>query len=161
MFGKRFLRVAAVSAAIALPLGLVATSPAAAAKNPKPKTAVVGVLHGIPGLVVDVYANDTLLIDNFAPGSLKKVRVPGATYDLEIFPADAPDSTGTPVLQLTQAVENGKNYTVAAYLSAQGRPPSRGSRTTLPPCPSPRRARTRRVASRCATWPQPRPSTSS
>ena len=120
MFGKRFLRLAAVSAAVALPLGMVAASPASAAKAPKPTTAVVSVLHGIPGVVVDVYANDTLLINDFTPGSLKKIRVPGGTYDLEIFPADAPNSAGTAILQLTQAVENGKNYTVAAYLTPTG-----------------------------------------
>jgi len=141
MFGKRSLRLAAVSAAVALPLGLVAASPASAAKAPKPTTAVVSVLHGIPGVVVDVYANDTLLINDFTPGSLKKIRVPGGTYDLEIFPADAPNSAGTAILQLTQAVENGKNYTVAAYLSATGSPSIQGFQNNIGSLPKPKNSK--------------------
>ena len=121
MIGRRILRGAAVAVAVLLPVGMVAASPATAAPA-KPKTATVSVLHGIPGLTVDVYANDALLIDDFTPGSLKTVKVPGGTYNLEIFPATSTDSSGTPVLQGSATVANGKNYTVTANLSATGTP---------------------------------------
>lgn len=120
MISKRLMGGAALAVAVAMPMALVAASPAAAA--PKPKTATVSVLHGIPGLTVDVYADDALLIDDFTPGSLKTVKVPGGTYNLEIFPATAPDAAGTPVLQASATVANGKDYTVTANLSATGTP---------------------------------------
>ena len=121
MLGSRLMRAAAVAAVALVPLGLLATaSPASAA--PAPKTATVSVLHGIPGLTVDVYANDTLLINDFTPGSLKTVKVPGGTYNLELFPATSTDSSGTPILAASATVANGKNYTVTANLSATGTP---------------------------------------
>lgn len=118
MIGTRFTRGAAVAVAVLLPIGLVATANPASAATAKPTTATVTLLHAIPGVTVDVYANDKLLINDFTPGAQATVKVPGATYNLEIFPANAPDSTGTPILQANATVANGKNYTGAAYLTA-------------------------------------------
>ena len=121
MIGSRLMRGAAVAVVALVPLGLLATAtPVSAA--PAPKTATVSVLHGIPGVTVDVYANDMLLINDFTPGSLKTVKVPGGTYNLELFPATATDSSGTPILAASATVANGKNYTVTANLSATGTP---------------------------------------
>ena len=110
------LRIVVVGAAAALPLGLLASSPATATT----KTATVMILHAIPDTVVDVYVDDTLLIDDFAPGARKRVKVPGGTLNVELFPSDAPDSSGTALLAGEATVVNGKNYTVTANLTADG-----------------------------------------
>jgi hypothetical protein len=113
------MRGAAVAVALALPVGLVAAAgPATAAPKPKPKTAMVTALHGIPGVTVDVYANGNLLIDNFTPGTMKTMKVPGGSYDIAIT-ADGmkPTDPGMPLLAATADVRNGKSYTIAAFLS--------------------------------------------
>ncbi|MCF8551758.1 MAG: DUF4397 domain-containing protein, partial [Candidatus Nanopelagicales bacterium] len=85
-------RSAILAGALLIPAGLVA-APAMAADD-----ATVSVLHAIPAGsgadVVDVYAGDALLIDNFTPGSLETLTVPAGTYDLGVFadgatPADS------------------------------------------------------------------------
>ena len=67
---SRKTRWAVAASALALPLSAVAFATPAAAAD-----ATVSVLHGIPAGsgadVVDVYAGDTLLIDNFTPGTLE------------------------------------------------------------------------------------------
>ncbi len=95
------------------------TGPAAAAD-----TATVSVLHGVPNTPVDVYANGDLLIDDFQPGTLTDpLTLPAGSYDLALFPADAPDGSGTPLLSVDGvAVPAGANATVVAHLSAEGEP---------------------------------------
>ncbi len=126
MFGKRVLRVAAAGAAVALPMAVLATSPAAAAE--KPKTATVSVLHAIPGTVlaglgvaggiVDVCANGSVeLIPDFAPGELKTLQVAPGTYTLTVH-AGAAGCASTPLLSAQATVAAGRDYTVTANLSA-------------------------------------------
>jgi hypothetical protein len=125
MFGKRTLRVAAIGAAVALPLSVAVASPAAAAD---PKPAQVSVLHGIPGLTVDVCAGDKVLIPGFTPGTLAgPLALPAATYDLGVQPttgaaAGADCAPDTYALKASVAVAAGKNYTITANLTATGAP---------------------------------------
>lgn len=132
MFGKRVLRVAAVGAVVALPMALAVSTPASAA--PKPTTATVSVLHGIPGAVlaglgvaggvVDVCANGTVeLIGDFTPGELKTLtKVAPGDYTLSVH-AGALGCSSTPLTSAQANVEAGKNYTVTANLTA---PPTVG-----------------------------------
>ncbi|MFW3169753.1 DUF4397 domain-containing protein [Geodermatophilus sp. CPCC 206100] len=87
-------------------------------------TATVSVLHGVPDTPVDVYANGERLIDDFQPGTLTDpLELPGGTYDLALFPADAPDGSGDPLLSAAGvAVPAGANATVVAHLGADGAP---------------------------------------
>lgn len=119
---RRLTRAGVVTAAVlVLPLGIVA-APAFANDD-----AVVSVLHAIPegsgADIVDVYAGDALLIDNFTPGSLETVTVPAGTYDLAVF-ADGESPAGdTAVLEaLGVEVPAGVNATVTANLDADGAP---------------------------------------
>lgn len=114
---------AALLVAFAAPAALVlSAAPASAADD-----ATVSVLHAIPtgsgADVVDVYAGDALLIDNFTPGTLKTLEVPAGTYDLAVYAdGDTPDG-GTPVLEAPGTeVPAGANATVTANLTADGKP---------------------------------------
>jgi hypothetical protein len=122
MFGKRTLRIAAVSAAVALPLGLAATSPAAAA--PKANTATVSVLHAIPGAVLAGLGVAGGIVDVCAnPGELKTIpKVAPGDYVLTVH-AGALGCGSAPLLSTTAKIEAGKNYTVTANLYPTGATP--------------------------------------
>lgn len=109
---------AAGAAAVVGGLVLVAT-PATAAD-----TATVSVLHGVPDTPVDVYANGERLIDDFQPGTLTDpLSLPAGSYDLALFPADAPDGSGEPLLSADGvSVPAGANATVVAHLKEDGSP---------------------------------------
>lgn len=87
-------------------------------------TATVSVLHAIPDTPVDVYANGERLIDDFQPGTLTDpLQLPAGEYDLAVFPADAADASGDPVLSADNvAVPAGANATVVAHLTEAGAP---------------------------------------
>jgi hypothetical protein len=87
-------------------------------------TATVSVLHAVPDTPVDVYANGERLIDDFQPGTLTDpLQLPAGSYDLALFPADAADGSGTPLLSANGvAVPAGANATVVAHLTAEGQP---------------------------------------
>lgn len=114
-------RVAAAGAAASLPV-LAMALPANAADE-----ATVSVLHGIPAGagadVVDVYAGETLLIDNFTPGTLETLEVPAGTYDLAVYADGEAPGSGTAVLEAPgTAVPAGANATVTANLTEAGDP---------------------------------------
>jgi hypothetical protein len=97
---------------------LATAGPAAAAD-----TAEVSILHGVPGLNVDVYANGDKILDNFKPGTLTDpLKLPAGSYDLAVFKAGDPKS-GTPAIKADDVeVPGGANLTVVANLDADGKP---------------------------------------
>ena len=99
---------------------VLATTPALADNH----TATVSVLHAVPDTPVDVYANGERLIDDFQPGTLTDpLQVPAGSYDLAVFPADAADGSGTPLLSAQDvAVPAGADATVVAHLTEGGQP---------------------------------------
>jgi hypothetical protein len=119
---SRMTRLAVAASALALPLSAVAFATPAFASD-----ATVSVLHGIPAGagadVVDVYAGDTLLIDDFTPGSLETLTVPAGSYDLAVFADGEGPGNGTAVLEAAGVeVPAGANATVTANLDASGAP---------------------------------------
>ncbi len=120
---RRLLTAAAVAAVAALPLTLTTSASAA-------ETASVVVVHGVPGLTVDVYGSadetytaDEALLTDFAPGTVTDpVSLPAGTYNLAVFPAgDAP--SGTPAIEAKGVeVPAGANISVVAHLDASGTP---------------------------------------
>ena len=75
-------------------LALTGAVPAAADSH----EAQLSVLHGIPDLVVDVYVNGDLTLDDFEPGDLAgPLALPAGTYSVAITAADAADDS-SPVL---------------------------------------------------------------
>lgn len=87
-------------------------------------SATVSVLHAVPGLTVDVYANGEELIPDFTPGTLTDpLTLPAGTYDLAVFEAGADPATATPAIELADAtVPAGANVTVVAHLGETGTP---------------------------------------
>ena len=81
-------------------------------------------LHAVPGLTVDVYANGEELIPDFAPGTLTDpLTLPAGSYDLQVFAAgDNPDNADPAIEAQGVEVPAGANATVVAHLDADGNP---------------------------------------
>jgi hypothetical protein len=123
-------RISAAALALATPLVatplalaplVAAAAPASAAGSSS--TATVSVLHGVPGLTVDVYADGQRLLAGFEPGTLTDPQqLPAGQHDLTVFPAGA-DPSGTPAIRADDVdVPAGANITVVAHLDAAGKP---------------------------------------
>ncbi|QZY28323.1 DUF4397 domain-containing protein [Nocardioides coralli] len=115
---KRIL--AAVSAVSVAAIATVTTAPAQAQNG----EATVSVLHGVPGLTVDVYANGEELIPDFEPGTLTDpLTIPAGTYDLAVYAdGDTPDTADPAIKADGVEVPAGANATVVAHLQENGRP---------------------------------------
>lgn len=113
------LAALAVAAVAAVPLALaVAAGPASAASS---SDAVVSVFHGIPNVTVDVYVDNKLTLPGFKPGTMAgPLDLPAGTYSIKITAAGKPGDTLIGPASVTVAA--GQNYTIAAYLTAAGKP---------------------------------------
>ena len=104
---------AAIAAAIAL------AGPAQAADG----DAQLSVLHGVPGLTVDVWVNGDRTLDDFAPGTLAgPLALPAGAYELAITASDAADASSPVIGPVTVNLAANGNYTAAAHLDAEGKP---------------------------------------
>ncbi|MET7456841.1 DUF4397 domain-containing protein [Streptomyces sp. NPDC005574] len=84
--------------------------------------ATVTVLHAVPGLKVDVYADGKELIPDFQPGTLSEpLRLDKGSYDIQIF-KDGEGPDGTPAVEKTVEVPAGADATLVAHLTADGKP---------------------------------------
>jgi hypothetical protein len=109
--------IAGIGAVALVALGAVA--PANAAED----NAMLSVLHGVPGLTVDVYVNDELTLDDFEPGDLAgPLELPAGTYTVAITAADAADASEPAIGPVDLPLEAGGNYTAVAHLDAEGNP---------------------------------------
>ena len=111
---KRILGIAVAASMAAMMLGTTSAAAADASLN---------VVHGIPGVDVNVCLNGAEAIADFNPGEVVAgVPLPAGSYDVAIVAAsDACD--GTPILAATGvALQDGKNYTAIAYLTEDGTP---------------------------------------
>lgn len=116
------MRRTALIIALVLPLApLALAAPATASSTGE---ATVSVLHAVPGLTVDVYANGAELIPDFEPGTLTDPQqLPAGTYDLAVFAAGADPGADAPAIELADAtVPAGANITIVAHLAADGTP---------------------------------------
>ena len=86
------------------------------------RTATLNVVHGIPGLDVDVCVNGDKAITDFNPGEVVAgLKLPAGRYDLAVVAKGAPCSPA--LLELKDAgLWDGHNYTVIANLDASGAP---------------------------------------
>ena len=85
-------------------------------------TGTVTVIHGIPGLTVDVYVNGKLTLEDFAPDTVTApLELPAGTYQIAIRPANAA-ADSTPVLAGSATLPAGANASIVAHLDASGQP---------------------------------------
>ncbi len=113
-----------LAAATAVSVSAIATTAFAAPASAQQGEATVSVLHAVPGLTVDVYANGDELIPDFEPGTLTDPQaLPAGTYDLAVY-ADGDDPANSqPAIEANGVeVPAGANATVVAHLDAQGNP---------------------------------------
>lgn len=82
-------------------------------------TGKITVVHAVPGLTVDVYANESLFLEDFKPGTITRPTVldPGE-YEIEVTPANSPKE----VLEADARVKRGTEATAVAYLDKKGDP---------------------------------------
>jgi hypothetical protein len=85
--------------------------------------AKLSVLHGVPGLTVDVWVNGNRTLDNFEPGSLAgPLELAAGDYKIAITGSDAPNADNPVIGPVTVELDNGGNYTAVAHLDAGGAP---------------------------------------
>lgn len=105
-------------------LGLVATVTLTGGRAQAATTndATVTVVHGIPGLPVDVYVDTSLVLRNFQPETVgQPLSLAPGTYQLAVRKAGA-SPTSTPILSASATLSAGENVSVVAHLSATGTP---------------------------------------
>ncbi|NNC92267.1 MAG: DUF4397 domain-containing protein [Acidimicrobiia bacterium] len=82
----------------------------------------VTVVHGVPGLTVDVYVNDALTLPGFEYGTVTDpLTLPAGDYDIDIRGAGDPASSD-PVLTELVTLPAGANATIQANLDGAGAP---------------------------------------
>jgi hypothetical protein len=110
-------------------IGIVALLAFTAGPAAAQDTSDVYVVHGIPGVDVDVYVDGALTLEGFAPKDIAgPLALPAATYDIEIFAAAddpaaaAADRDDDAVISVSPAVPGGANLSVVAHLDGSGAP---------------------------------------
>ncbi len=107
---------------LALLAAVIAVVPALGAMAQSNEGEVI-VVHGVPDLLVDVYVNGDLTLEDFAFGDVAgPLALPEGSYDLEIYAADADPETDDPALAGTADLPAGAVATIAAYLQEGGAP---------------------------------------
>lgn len=83
----------------------------------------VTVVHGVPDLLVDIYVNGDLTLEDFEYGQVAgPLTLPAGDYDIEVFAADSdPDATDA-ALESTVTLPGGADATILANLDADGAP---------------------------------------
>ena len=113
---RKPLALAALAAMTALAVGTVSAASAQAGNG------TVTVIHGVPGVTVDVYVNGDLTLEDFAPETVTDpLELPAGDYTVDIRAAGAPD-TDPPIITGTTTLPAGANATLIAHLDAAGTP---------------------------------------
>lgn len=116
---SRILTAGAGASAAALAAAIALAVPAQAAEG----DAHLSVLHGVPGLTVDVWVNGARTLDDFTPGTLAgPLALPPGAYDLAITASDAADASAPVIGPVTVTLAANGNYTAVANLDAAGKP---------------------------------------
>ena len=85
--------------------------------------ALLSVLHGVPGLTVDVWVNGKLTLDDFKPGTLAgPLKLDDGSYRIAVTAADATSADNPVIGPVKVNLKEGRNYTAVAHLDASGAP---------------------------------------
>jgi hypothetical protein len=116
---SRSLSTISVGIGAGVLVALAGVAPAQAAEG----DAQLSVFHGVPGLTVDVYVNNALTLDDFAPGSLAgPLDLAPGTYTVAITASDAADASAPAIGPVDLTLEAGGSYTAVAHLAEAGTP---------------------------------------
>jgi hypothetical protein len=114
---------AAGAASLAASLAFAAPAQAGGWHHHDDDPALLSVLHGVPGLTVDVWVNGNLTLDDFTPGTLAgPLELPAGDYDIAITAADATSAANPVIGPVNVELDEGGNYTAVAHLGADGAP---------------------------------------
>lgn len=111
-------RLLGISIAAALMFGAMSAAiPASAAGK-----ATLNVVHGIPGVTVNVCVDGSEAIPDFQPGDVAaNVQLPAGSHTFKLV-AQSDTCGDTAILKKTTDLDAGKNYTVVANLNDTGAP---------------------------------------
>ncbi|MCX6500686.1 MAG: DUF4397 domain-containing protein [Arthrobacter sp.] len=114
----------AAAGALTLLAGLAFAAPAQASEQRhNHDTAKLSVLHGVPGLTVDVWVDGKLTLDNFTPGSLAgPLDVRAGEHEIAITGAEATSADNPVIGPVEVDLKAGRDYTAVAHLTADGKP---------------------------------------
>jgi LPXTG-motif cell wall-anchored protein len=85
-------------------------------------TGTVTVVHGVPDLVVDVYVDDQITLEDFAPDTVTNpLALATGDHELAVRPANAPPDSD-PILSGSATLPSGANASIVAHLDAAGQP---------------------------------------
>jgi hypothetical protein len=108
---------AVLAAGVTGGLSLATAAPAAAAEN-----GTVYVVHGVPGLTVDVYVNGKAALTGFKPGQVAgPLSLAPGSYDVAVRKAGEA-ATAAPAIDKKVTLPAGANVSLVAHLSASGTP---------------------------------------
>lgn len=110
--------LAGVGVAALATLGLATPAQAAAGD-----TSDVYVVHGVPGLTVDVYVDGDLLLEGFEPSDIAgPVELPAGDYQIQVVAAGETDLTAAAIDEVETVPEAGLSISLVAHLDADGTP---------------------------------------
>jgi hypothetical protein len=113
-------RIAAVMVVALVAVGMFGVVGSAGAQS---GTSSVTVVHGVPGLTVDVYVNGDLFAAGYEPGELLgPVDLPAATYQIDVYGAGADPDAQEPAISEAVALPAGVNASLVAHLTEDGAP---------------------------------------
>jgi hypothetical protein len=84
--------------------------------------ATVTVVHGVPGVTVDVCANGSAAIKGFTYKSTKTLSLPAGSYSLGVVKTGAACSASNELATATASLTAGENASVVAYMNSAGKP---------------------------------------
>jgi hypothetical protein len=110
---RRLLLATAVIVLAAVPVS---------AANAQSGNASVTVVHGVPGLTVDVYVNDELTLEDFEPGTITDpLSLPAGEYTIDVREAGA-EASADPAITADATLEGGSNVSLVAHLDGESDP---------------------------------------
>ena len=108
--------------AVCMGLGFLAVLAVPTAAGAAETDGTVYVVHGIPGVPVDVYVNGAEQLPGFQPGTVAgPLTLPAGDYTIKILKAGDP-ATGTAVIDTKVTLPAGANASLVAHLDASGKP---------------------------------------
>jgi hypothetical protein len=127
--------LSAAAGVLTLLAGVAVAGPAQAGDRHN-DTASLSVLHGVPGLTVDVWVDGKLTLDNFKSGTLAgPLEVPDGHHKIAITGADATSADNPVIGPVRVDLEDGRSYTAVAHLKADGTPTATLFRNSISPSP--------------------------